>query len=325
MPFKDIIGQGRAVNMLIGAMRMGRVASSYLFQGESGIGKRLTALNFVKALNCLKSVNDACGECISCKKLDAGTHPDFIAVEPEDGQIKVEKIRALEEMLSLKSYEAKVKAVIVDDADMMNASAANAFLKTLEEPPPQSLIVLISSSPDRLPETVRSRCLRINFTPLGYKECMRVLKGLDAAEGRALISMGRPGLALKDDLISKREDFLNDLREMSIKRTKVSWAGKKDIEEWLDTAFVVLRDMAVLKVSAELNNGKATDPIGRSRPCRLINEDIREELLRMSRDLDIKVIINCYERLYALRGYLGFNLNKAVTWNYVGALLRRRF
>ena len=82
---------------------------------------------------------------------------------PEKGEIRVDEIRMIEDVISLAPYEGKRKVVIVDDAETMNPSAANAFLKTLEEPPPQSIIILISASPDRLPETIRSRCSRINF------------------------------------------------------------------------------------------------------------------------------------------------------------------
>lgn len=333
--------------MLRGAMGLGRVASSYLFQGESGIGKRFTALNFVKALNCLTPTGDgdACDACASCTKLDGGTHPDFVVIEPEGSYIKVgaiirkrakrgskskerdeddnekgkkdseENKRSADEILSLKSFEARVKAIIVDNAEQMNMEASNAFLKIFEEPPPNSIIILVSSSPDRLPETIRSRANRVNFTPLGEDDCIRLLKlklGGDAdMKTLARLSMGRPGLAIADDLVGRRDGFFEALGEMLGGAGKPTWADMAEIEEWFDTAFIVLRDIAAIKLS-----GKGSRP-------HIINEDIRDDLVRMADRADLKVIIESYGKLTVLRRYMAFNLNKAITWNYVGILWRK--
>ncbi|MFA4828577.1 MAG: hypothetical protein WC594_05120, partial [Thermodesulfovibrionales bacterium] len=165
MALKDIIGQEKAINILLGTLSQDRIPSSYLFAGESGIGKKFTAVNFAKTLNCQQLTRkrgsaeargselpdfsaselanlrtsglqaDCCDECPSCKKIDSQTHPDFMMVTPEKSEIRVEEVRAIEEALSFAPYEGKRKVVIVDEAEAMNASAANAFLKTLEEPP----------------------------------------------------------------------------------------------------------------------------------------------------------------------------------------------
>ena len=198
MSFKDIIGQDKAVSILLRTIQRGRVPSSYIFAGESGIGKKLTAMNLAKALNCLgggqaeesrglldnpealsgssHSEIDACDKCPSCRKIDKGIHPDFLLISPDSGQIRIEEIRAIDDALSLKAFEGRYKIVIVDDADTMNQYAANAFLKTLEEPPEDSLLVLISSNPDHLPDTIKSRCSRLNFTPLSDEACAKVIE-----------------------------------------------------------------------------------------------------------------------------------------------------
>jgi DNA polymerase-3 subunit delta' len=308
--FKDVIGQENAVRLLTGAIKRGRIASSYLFAGEQGIGKKFTAVNFAKALNCLNPVDfDACDECPSCKKIDAGTHPDFLVIESEGEEIKVDAIRKLEEVLSLKAYEAGTKVVIVDDAERMNIHAANAFLKTLEEPPSGSLIILVSSSPDRLPETIRSRCLRINFTPLSPEACATVIEKSSRKHKDiqllVRLSMGRAGLALKEDLIKERDSVIEALSSMP--GGKQPWGDRKDMEKWFDTALLLLRDMAVLKIT-----GSADE---------LINKDIAEKIKDMSSNTALKVIINCYEKFLYLRNSLGFNLNKAITWNYTGSIM----
>ncbi|MDH4233479.1 MAG: DNA polymerase III subunit, partial [Nitrospirota bacterium] len=191
MSLADIIGQEKAVGMLTGILERQRLAGSYIFSGEPGTGKKLTALNFAKALNCLNYRNalsvmrdgiskknpalstdidknspipplekggrfDACDKCESCLKIEAGSHPDLKLISPEDRLIKIDEIRLIDEALSFRPFEGRKKVVIVDDADTMNIAAANAFLKTLEEPPEDSVILLISSRPDRLPATIRS-------------------------------------------------------------------------------------------------------------------------------------------------------------------------
>ena len=126
---------------------------------------------------------DACDECPSCRKIDKGIHPDFLLISPDSGQIRIDEIRAIDDALSLKAFEGRYKIVIVDDADTMNQYAANAFLKTLEEPPEDSLLVLISSNPDHLPDTIKSRCSRLNFTPLSDEACAKVIETGHSAAG----------------------------------------------------------------------------------------------------------------------------------------------
>ena len=170
MALREIIGQDRAVKILLRSIQRARIPSSYLFAGEAGIGKKFTAINFAKAVNCLTppsppltkggdgGVFDACDECYSCRKINAGVHPDFLIISPDAGQIRIEEIRAINDILSYKAFEGRMKVIIVDEAETMNPYAANAFLKNLEQPPEDSLIILISSNPDRMLDTIKSRC-----------------------------------------------------------------------------------------------------------------------------------------------------------------------
>jgi DNA polymerase-3 subunit delta' len=138
MAFRDIIGQDMAINILLRTIQRGRLLSSYLFAGESGIGKKFTAINLAKAVNCLKTTpplalpsrgggmgggdsellnqTDCCDECSSCKKINAGVHPDFLLISPESGQIRIEEIRAINDILSFKPFEGRNKVVIADEA-----------------------------------------------------------------------------------------------------------------------------------------------------------------------------------------------------------------
>jgi DNA polymerase-3 subunit delta' len=349
MALRDIIGQDRAINILLKTIQRGRIPSSYLFAGEPGIGKKLAAINLAKVINCLTASNrdeediDACDECPSCRKIESGIHPDFLLISPESGLIRIEEIRAIDDLLSLKAFEAVYKVVVVDDADMMNQSAANAFLKTLEEPPENSLIILISSNPDRLPDTIRSRCSRINFTPLASEACEEIIEKVlsrqseDKIQGssrreqakkrrsekgpktaalpdpRTLsllvrLSMGRPGNVIAGDLIEEREWFMKLLKDM-LNAEKDGWTSKEEMEKWFDLLLILLRDMAVLKITRNERD--------------LINIDIKERLNKLSSSMDITVIIDNYQQLNALKGYFNFHLNKSLTWNYTGSLLRK--
>jgi DNA polymerase-3 subunit delta' len=334
MALRDIIGQDKAVNILLRTIQRGRLPSSYLFAGESGIGKKFTAVNLAKAVNCLKMNSeytppspplakggyggvDACDECASCKKIDAGVHPDFLFISPVAGQIRIEEIRAINNILSLKPFEGREKVVIIDEADTMNPFASNAFLKTLEEPPKDSLIILVSSNPDRLPDTVRSRCSRVNFTPLSYQLCKKVIEAVNSQKGAkktdeelstlVRLSMGRPGLAFTGDLTEERAWFINLLKGM-LNAEKDGWTSKEEMERWFDLILIMLRDIAIMKITQDETN--------------LINIDLRNYLNKLSNSMDLKVIIEHYQRLSSLRGYLNFNLNRSLMWNYTGSLLR---
>ncbi len=354
MAFKNIIGQDKAVKILSRTIQRGRIPSSYLFAGESGIGKKLTAINLAKALNCLTLPSslipggreddghsldkkghgdavDACDTCDSCKKIDKDIHPDFLLITPESGQIRIEEIRKIDDTLSLKAFEGRYKIVIVDDADTMNQYAANAFLKTLEEPPGNSLIILIASKPDRLPDTIRSRCSRINFTPLSQDACGTVIGDVlkkqaavrtrktkkepppDALDPRfstlVRLSMGRPGMALSADLLEEREWFIKLLKGM-LNAEKDGWSSKEEMERWFELLLMLLRDIAVMKIT-----GTQAD---------LINIDLGDYVNKLSRSMDLQGIIEHYIQLNTLKGYFNFHLNKALTWNYTGSLLRAR-
>jgi DNA polymerase-3 subunit delta' len=365
MALRDVIGQEKAVNILLRTIQRRRIPSAYLFAGESGIGKKFTALNLAKAINCLQRVTskelqvtgetqilasgesprrpnlnppspplskggmggfdkewqgwvgDCCDECSSCKKIDSGVHPDLLVISPEGGQIRIEEIRSINDTLSLKPFEGRWKVVVVDEASTMNPYAANAFLKTLEEPPKDSLIILVSSNPERLPDTIRSRCSRVNFTPLSYDACKEVIEKFISQESKnsddsrlatlARLSMGRPGLAVSADLLDEREWFLRLLQEM-IKAEKEGWTSKEEMEKWFELILILLRDIVITKITKDRRN--------------LIYIDLKEYIKEFSSAMDLKVIIDCYQKLNTLRGYLNFNLNRSLTWNYTGSLLR---
>jgi DNA polymerase-3 subunit delta' len=191
MPFSELQAQDRAVGALRAALRRGRLHHAYLLGGPEGVGKGTAARLLAQAANCEGPAapgeglpDDACGACPPCRKIARGTHPDVFLLEeervmakagrwePKGGrtpsrEIVVDQVRDLvDHRLSMRRFEGRRRVVLIDPADAMNVQAQNALLKTLEEPPEATTLVLVSSSPDALLPTIRSRCLRVTFAPL---------------------------------------------------------------------------------------------------------------------------------------------------------------
>ena len=259
MQFSSIIGHDRQVDILKRALANGALAHAYLFSGEPGIGKRLTAYALAAALNCeAPGPAGGCGACPACRRIAGGIHPDVRVVMPESrdeqllstwsskeiekasDEIKIDQIRRAQESISLKPSEGRKKVLIVDGAETMNEASQNAFLKTLEEPPGDSLIILITSLPQSLLPTIRSRCQALVFQPLPrhtLAEVIRENRGLSEEDAWfiAALSRGSLGRALAMDVQkekAERERFLV-LRE--------GLAGMRD-DEILTLADGIARD-----------------------------------------------------------------------------------
>jgi DNA polymerase-3 subunit delta' len=202
MALRDVVGNQRAVQIIRKEIETGRVYPAYLFTGMEGIGKRLVALNMAKALNCPDGEGDACDNCPVCQRMDKGVHPDLLQINPTGEVIKIGQIRELQRSLAFKPYEARWRVVIVDGAERMTRETANAFLKTLEEPPQSTTIILIATAREGLPPTVLSRCQRVTFNPLSEEEVQKVLADQLTPEEihiRAPLAGGSPGRALRMD------------------------------------------------------------------------------------------------------------------------------
>lgn len=185
MPWRDLQSQPVACNLLSRSLKNQRVHHAYLLEGDESETKQV-ALAFAMALNCEKDDGDFCGSCLSCRDITAGKHPDMSVAHPESKsrQIVVEQIRDLEKVVFLRASRARVKVAIIYAADRMNENAQNALLKTLEEPPPKTVFLLLSEEFRQLRDTILSRSLRVLLrpTPEGVKSeyGQRVEKWLEA-------------------------------------------------------------------------------------------------------------------------------------------------
>src|SRR5579871_6480633 len=221
-------------------MRRVRLAHAYLFTGPPGVGKRLFAVELAKALLCENAASDslqACDRCPSCIQVEAGTHPDFFTAvrPPESLEFPIALMRELCQSFALKSARGRGKVILIDDADDLNEEAANCFLKTLEEPPPRSVLILIGSTPDRQLQTIVSRCQVIRFAPLPSELVDELLQaqGIEDAALRARLvrlGAGSPGLAkeLADPALwDFRRELLTGLTKPPIPSVDLS-------RQWMD-------------------------------------------------------------------------------------------
>lgn len=223
--FQGILGQSGAVEILRASLRGGRVAHGYLLTGPSGVGKETLARRLAAALLCSgrrpeQPADQVCGSCPSCTRVERGTHPDVHLVLPEaegvrrgllewsedrkpSPEIRVEQIRGLREEMRMTAFEGGWRVAILPHADRLRVEAANALLKTLEEPLPNSLLVLCAPDQGSVLETLKSRCQRIQLGPIPHAaiQAFLIKRGMDPAlaEAVTLASRGSLGAALGDD------------------------------------------------------------------------------------------------------------------------------
>src|SRR5438309_8215964 len=227
--FSTLIGNHEVKESLQRLLSGGRVPGSMLFTGDEGIGKKLFALELAKALNCRQRNGvEACDECSSCKRISRSTfppfgkddddkermiwseHADVAMVRPFKQIIRVKPMRELEREANFRPFEGAARVFIVEDAEYMNDQAANALLKTLEEPPPTTHLILTTSNPTALLPTIRSRCQVIRFAPIPHDQIEKFLiekEAMPAADAKLLArtSRGSLGRALATDIESYRE------------------------------------------------------------------------------------------------------------------------
>jgi DNA polymerase-3 subunit delta' len=162
--WRDIYGHTRQVELLKSYSGSDRIPHAFLFSGPAGTGKTRVAREFFMAVNCLEHRGDACKRCKSCLKVLAGGHPDLVELNPLARWIKVDEMREVLSGIGLKPFESRMKFVVIEPAESLNRESSNALLKTLEEPPPNTVIVLVSHRPRLLLPTILSRCQSVRFS-----------------------------------------------------------------------------------------------------------------------------------------------------------------
>ena len=214
MPFSSIVGHQPIVTLLRQAVRRGRVPQSLLLAGPEGVGKRAVAMALAQAVNCTRAADgDACGTCPTCVRIAKGQHSDVVLLDRGDeASIKIKPLRErVLDQVGYRPFEARKRVFIIDPADEMTAEAQDALLKTLEEPPSASILVLVTAFPDSMAPTVQSRCRRLRFGLLDERDVARVLTGVlqvSAADARKLAAAS--GGSIARALASEVDEFDDD-------------------------------------------------------------------------------------------------------------------
>ncbi|NQT22559.1 MAG: DNA polymerase III subunit delta' [Candidatus Omnitrophica bacterium] len=327
MSFKDIFGHKEELKLLQDNLRNKKLSSAYLFLGPEQIGKKLVALNFAKALNCLETSGGPCDKCPPCKKIDANNFPDIFVLEPmmAGSTIGIDKIRQIKKDASLKPYEGRYKVFIIDRACAMSHESQNAILKILEEPGDNNLFILITSSLHRILPTVSSRCRIVRFKagPRGKLEEYLITRGRIKKEEALLIaafSGGRIGEAI--DL--EDSDFFNK-KNAVIKRMLESLrkpVSKDMFREWALLERPLLRkDMeVVLSWFRDIYIWKIT-----KNSALFFNMDISKNIIKSADNFSLSELENIMKRIITLDFHLTCNANqKLVTDVFLSELGRLR-
>jgi len=311
----DILGQTQAVDVLRRAAAAGKLAHAYLFTGPEGVGKATCARHLAAALNCDSAPAEGCNECISCHKIEHGLHPDLLHIEPDGAMIKIGQVRQLEEQLSFAPHEGRCRVVLIDGADLLNLNAANALLKSVEEPRPRTLFVLVASAGHRVVPTLVSRCQRLRFVPLDADLVFQVVSRVsDAREedrrASAVLAEGSPRRALR--LIEGEQvTFIQHtvgalLRAAQSPEMLPLFAAAADagrdrqaLQEVLEVVRVRLRDLLLCREG--LADGRVVDAERLPR--------LQQEAARTSRSAVLRQLRAVQEAQLALRG----NVNPTLT------------
>jgi DNA polymerase-3 subunit delta' len=204
MRFAAVLGQEHAGELMEMALAQDRISHAYIFSGPDGAGKTIFALEFAKALLCRKPGAPHDSECAECRSVETNNHPDFDLVEAQEGKrsITIEQVRRLISVLNRHPMQSQRRVVILREADRLGIEAANALLKTLEEPASFAILILTTALPRNLPDTIRSRCQDLRFAPLSAEHVHTILSArpdIDPAEVAlaARIAQGSAGRAIR--------------------------------------------------------------------------------------------------------------------------------
>ncbi len=263
MPFAQIPHQSIVADQLIKTIRLQRLAHAYLLKGDRGVGKLQTAIALAQAVNCAKfsELHDACGQCDSCHRFESMNHPDLfhLKAESKSRQITIDQIQTLNKALFQKPMMAKYKVAVIEDADCMNAAAYNAFLKTLEEPPLNCLLLLLTSRPETLPDTIIARCQKLQFSFVSAKELsplenetLDFLRGLSSEGNIFTLYQGLTGLIAElDTAVKDYKSRLNDSQDTDKWKDIAEKSYFQKVEQETEaqvSAFRRLERQAILKI-----------------------------------------------------------------------------
>jgi DNA polymerase-3 subunit delta' len=330
----QLVGNQRVKQIIERMLESQRLPGALLFTGEEGIGKKLFALEIARALNCrsLRGVQ-GCGECSSCQRISRFNYPqsedsedwkqiiwtdhgDVGMVVAPKRVLLVDQMRQIEREANFRPFEGKARVFLIDDADKLNEPAANALLKVLEEPPPTSHLILITSQPAMLLPTIRSRCQVVRFSPLTSAEIEEYLIRNQSAPKkeaalRARVARGSIGRALASDVLTlteQRSAMLEVLKALALTGDRIQLLRaaeelnearyKDEYETRLDILETLIRDALALAVGTP--------------ETRIVNEDLLNQLLAIGKKVSTGQAARWITQIEELREQLIVNINRKV-------------
>jgi DNA polymerase-3 subunit delta' len=331
VPFASIVGHQNLVQLLRTAVANNRIPQSLLFAGPEGVGKRTVAIALAQAINCPKARRtdtavDACGVCPTCMRIARGQHSDVVILDRGDeASIKIRTLRErVLEVVGYRPFEARRRVFIIDPADELTPEAQDALLKTLEEPPPNAILILVTAYADTLLPTIQSRCRRLRFAPLSEGDVARILEQQCDVEPRKarLLAAGAAGSvahALDEeagDLADDRDAALELLQAANdravLPRLKAAAAfaqhgSKRRDREALAARLVLLgslcRDLAALRAGAD---------------AALANADLAEPLRKLEPSFDVDRLSKAFAAIERAHDALLRNASPKIVADWVG-------
>ncbi len=309
--FESYVGNRRVVDILLKAIGQDRLPHALIFAGPSGVGKRTLALLLAQYLNCLdRQALEPCTRCSSCRKIAAGTHPDVRLIQPDGAFIKIDQVRALIDEIAYQPFEGAYRIAILDGADQMRTEAANCLLKTLEEPPSRSILVLVTSRPYLLLGTIRSRSRMLQFGSIDeavmadYLVRYRQFAPEDARLA-AVLSNGSLGAAESFDAARNQEIRQQALRFITMLLRKASFPeasalaavlgkDKESFQAWVEMTATLLQDVYYAQTA----------------PVRVGQRDIADELSGLARIVSHPRLVSIIAAVRDLRSALQQNVNR---------------
>ncbi|ATF10613.1 DNA polymerase III subunit delta' [Brevibacillus sp. HB1.1] len=270
--------QPRAQELLYHSLRNERLAHAYLLAGPKGSGKKQMALHLAKSLFCSEREADACGACVTCRRIEGGNHPDVLFITPDGASIKIDQIRSLQKEMAMRAVESSRKVYIIEHVDKMTTQAANSLLKFLEEPPAGVLALLLTEHSHAILPTILSRCQIVQFSPLSAELIAEKLRAEGVLAGMAQVASHITTNVEEAMTLSQSESFAQ-LRNLVIQLVQEckqrnssalltihdmlqkSDKSKEELPLFLDLLILWLRDILYLQVGrhAHLINSDQQD------------------------------------------------------------------
>lgn len=264
MGFEELKGQNRAIDLLKAGFCGNRISHAYLFYGPEGTGKKKGAEIFARLLNCERPREaEPCDTCSACKRIIEGNYPDIIKIKPEGKSLKISQIRPLSEKAHFKCYEGRFKVIMIDDAHLLTTEAANSLLKVLEDPPQDTVFLLLTEDTGKIPITVISRCQPIPFNGLDEESIREILSKQGIIPKVPLsLARGSVGRAFEmekklngSQLLTNVTQMLRDIKNLGYKGV-FNWAeelekNREMMEAFLDILAIIYRDRLVWTITGD--------------------------------------------------------------------------